>query len=564
MSKDWGSGADLSANPERLLFAISRQNLAHSETDLISLSSVVSGISRLFRFIEFTSTTLDPQAENVRHYQYAAGIPALDLLKSGCQLGSADQPDCMSACMDPMHTFASTSTLANCVTLASAEVLIQRGSLRWPLDKDDMAELESFGVDDLRDLNGTAVLKSVSECAMASCQVKDGLLGNCSASPSNIQRVELGGSWSPSGLQVILMHYCDGIDVKVNADVAGPGVLLSHISQTLIVLVAYGLMNILNSWAYPVLVVGSLSGYPGTIEGALQHHQTFRQSAVNSALLSAAVEFQEAQTFFTAAVQIATLVTFKSSCGSSCAALDTLSSISESIMNSQLVRILAVNSVLPVLLMQSVLQRVGMGWWYTLMLTLGNCVLAIVIDNLEILAPTMETVWNHLRNTQKVQQCGNNPSLQAFCLTSIPQLVPRSLQSAKMAYIYPVVTILLVNQTLLRSEKSRISLWLRQRAWMNGSRMWWMRRMIRVIWGFVEFLVMVNLAVHASTLRGIAEELGISVWNRWSYGQVVASMVWAPILGKFLYYNFFGVKHAFEAHLVTDHHDHKAEDTEVV
>lgn len=127
------------------------------------------------------------------------------------------------------------------------------------------------------------------------------------------------------------------------------------------VLVAYGLMNILNSWTYPVLMVISTSGH-GTFESALQHQQTLRQSAANTSILSAAIEFQEAQSFFTAAIQIATLVTFKTTCGSSCSTLDTLSSISESIMNSQLVQVLAVNSVLPVLLMQSLLQRVGMGW----------------------------------------------------------------------------------------------------------------------------------------------------------------------------------------------------------
>ncbi|KAK0661664.1 hypothetical protein QBC41DRAFT_235708 [Cercophora samala] len=430
-----------------------------------------------------------------------------------------------------------------------------------------MAELTAFGVNNLRGWNGTAVLDSVLKCAVASCQAHDRLLSNCSPDLWNLQQIDFDSSSSLLALQSALASYCDGMDVNVNADVAGPGVLISHIAQTLLVLLVYGLMNILNSWVYTLLVVGSTSGH-GTFQSAAQHQQTLRHSAFNTALLSAAIEFQEAQAFFTAAIQIATLVTFKATCGPSCTALDTVSSISESIMNSQLVQVLAVNSVLPVLLMQSVLRRVGMGWWYTLILTLGNYILAIIIDNLESIAPTIETVWSHLRDTEKVQQCGHNPSLQAFCLTSIPQLIPRSFQSARIAYIYPVITILVVNQILLHIGESKVTRGLCGIPFVNARRLRWTKRIVRLLWGFVEFLVMVNLAVHAWTLRNIAEELGITAWNQWSYGQVVASMVWAPILGKLLYYNseeclpvhrniptdygdgIVGVKRAFDAHLL--------------
>ncbi|VBB71450.1 Putative protein of unknown function [Podospora comata] len=412
---------------------------------LIPLSLVVSRIKRLFRFIEFTSNSSDHDAQNRRQYQYADEKPALKLLKSGCRIGFNQEPNCTSTCMNPDSRSASTSTLANCVTLASAEVLIRSGSLAWPLDSDDMTELRAYGVNKIRDWNGSSVLGSVLQCTVASCQAPDGLLGNCSPDLLNLQRVDFDSSSSLLGLQSALTSYCDGTDVTVNADVAGPGC----------------------SW----LVV----------------HRVM-----------------------------------------------VLSKAPFNIMNSQLVQILAVNGVLPVLLMQSLLQRVGMGWWYTLALTLGNCILAVVIDNLESLSPTMETVWCHLRATEKVQQCDNNPSLQAFCLASIPELTPPSFRSARRAHIYPVVMILVLNQDLLHIEKSRIPRCVS--GFVNARRLRWTGRIVRLLWGFVEFLVMMNLAVHVWTLRNIAEELGISAWNRWSYGQVVASMVWAPILGKLFYY----------------------------
>ncbi|KAK4658388.1 hypothetical protein QC762_101395 [Podospora pseudocomata] len=273
MTKSWDSGTDLSANPERLLFTITRENMqGHDETDLIPLYLVVSGIKRLFRFIEFTSNSSDHDAQNRRQYQYADGKPALKLLKSGCRIGFNQEPHCTSTCTDPDSRSASTSTLANGVTLASAEVLIRSGSLAWPLDSDDMVELRAYGVNNIRDWNGSFVLGSVLQSAVASCQAHDGLLGNCSPDLLNLQRVGFESSSSLLGLQSALTSYCEGTDVTVNADVAGPGVLFSHIAQTLMVLVAYGLMNILNSWTYPVLMVSSTSGH-GIFESALQHHE---------------------------------------------------------------------------------------------------------------------------------------------------------------------------------------------------------------------------------------------------------------------------------------------------
>lgn len=191
---------------------------------LIPLSLVVSRIKRLFRFIEFTSNSSDHDAQNRRQYQYADEKPALKLLKSGCRIGFNQEPNCTSTCMNPDSRSASTSTLANCVTLASAEVLIRSGSLAWPLDSDDMTELRAYGVNKIRDWNGSSVLGSVLQCTVASCQAPDGLLGNCSPDLLNLQRVDFDSSSSLLGLQSALTSYCDGTDVTVNADVAGPGV----------------------------------------------------------------------------------------------------------------------------------------------------------------------------------------------------------------------------------------------------------------------------------------------------------------------------------------------------
>lgn len=138
-----------------------------------------------------------------------------------------------------------------------------------------------------------------------------------------------------------------------------PQVLIALILQGVIVMVVFGLLYILNLW---VGHLGYLFG-PNRWAVAQQYQNKLRTLTANAALVSAAMEFQEAQAFFTMAIQVATLVTFHSSCGPPCTELDSVSSIGETITNLGLVRALAVNNILLVLLMQSILQRIGMKWY---------------------------------------------------------------------------------------------------------------------------------------------------------------------------------------------------------
>lgn len=75
-------------------------------------------------------------------------------------------------------------------------------------------------------------------------------------------------------------------------------------------------------------------------------------------------DFQETQAILVATVQVATLVYFNAN-----AFVGAVETFSEAIANLDVIRRLAFDGIIPVLLGQVVLQRARRHWWYTNFLT---------------------------------------------------------------------------------------------------------------------------------------------------------------------------------------------------
>jgi hypothetical protein len=252
--------------------------------------------------------------------------------------------------------------------------------------------------------------------------------------------------------------------------------------------------------------------------------------------LSTAIEFQEVQGFFVIAIQIATLATFRYACGASCPVLDSVESVGEILMTSELVRTLAINSILPVLLQQALLQSVGMRWWYSLTITTTLFFLAVAIQDGNLFPP-VQSLWEHLKVAEPILECGGNPSPKIYCLAGLPQVgngVP-FIPGLRIAYVAMPFLILdqLAHSKPLRGyfEKMPKSAIVQDLAFRGIFRF-----VYHIVWIGLQLGLLVNVIVYLRDLLGITSGIGMDP-TQWTYGQLVAVMLWAPIVGKYIYYN---------------------------
>ncbi|KAK0745643.1 hypothetical protein B0T18DRAFT_409891 [Schizothecium vesticola] len=318
-------------------------------------------------------------------------------------------------------------------------------------------------------------------------------------------------------------------------------------------------------------------------------HKLSRSRLVD-AVTSSLVEFQEAQVYFLVSVQLAILVSYNPDIGradndesedgiitttittSSSGRLTDLS-YAAVILNAGLAALLNTTSVACVLLVQFCLQRARMRWWYTLYLTTVSIVLVVVIfARRSRLAPPASGMWQQWREDAPLSACGGNPSPMTLCR---PPRETAFLDNAISGYVMcgfgAVVWLGLVADQLATSYhklerrsgggdlcwkkskgrrgvmKDSVPAWLKK-----GNRVW--RGLITGYWLVIEISLPLLVGYHISVLVLVLKGAGI-IGNAgsWSFGQIVAVMVWAPTIAKFIYYNTFGIKSGFEERIAKTH-----------
>jgi hypothetical protein len=139
---------------------------------------------------------------------------------SDCETASRLR-NCTEACSDPSSLFRLTNLRA-CTTLAGAALLVQNGT--FEVDRSDSQTVDAIDfwqVPDLSTYNASVVFRHVAQCIPQSCAV--GRLGGCAEDVQNLGVIEI----NAGNLAVIssrLKQYCDGVELEINSDIAGPGV----------------------------------------------------------------------------------------------------------------------------------------------------------------------------------------------------------------------------------------------------------------------------------------------------------------------------------------------------
>jgi len=129
--------------------------------------------------------------------------------------------NCTEACSDPSSLFTPTNLRA-CTALAGAALLVQNET--YSVDRSDAQTVEaidSWQVPDLSTFNATDVFTHMGRCIPQSCTVMR--LGVCAESVQDLGSVEIKAD-SLALISSRLGHYCDGVDLEINTDIAGPGV----------------------------------------------------------------------------------------------------------------------------------------------------------------------------------------------------------------------------------------------------------------------------------------------------------------------------------------------------
>lgn len=341
-------------------------------------------------------------------------------------------------------------------------------------------------------------------------------------------------------------------------------VVLSYILQATLAIAVYVFVNLFTSWLLPILsliytiqdrvapgrrsrtadhsMVG-LESPQTPWQRAREHQANLSRSRPAAALTSALVEFQEVQGFFVASIQFATLLVFAADDQS--AMLSSTSSFGEAVLNVEVVQMLSINGVLPVLFIQIGLMRLGVRWWYMTSIVVGVFILSMVIATRDLM-PDYDTLWAYFKESGAIEMCGGNPSPMTYCLNSVNGL-NGALQSMNSGLILGCVTVsVLVLDQLWHSANRNGRLDDVLNEWeLSSPRGMFLRRRVwpvfmGLLWFCLEFGLLIYVGIYLKATVSILELVGTSASN-WTYGQLIAVMVWAPVIGKYVYFNVFGI-----------------------
>jgi hypothetical protein len=328
-------------------------------------------------------------------------------------------------------------------------------------------------------------------------------------------------------------------------------VLISVIMQGAIAVLGWVLLNLIEYLLCPVMwqvqkFLYLVTQAPGPVHKSSDYLGLSSRMPAFARFLE---DFQDAQCFFVLAVQVALFyatsqsVDFQSS--------DSMASL---YANDVALKMLSVTGKMPVFLTQACLFRAHLDSVYSLLLSTTAYILAStasfrVVDATVRISPN--DAYAKFNGYNVIDQCGGNSSPWTFCISpDILGLLKLDLDS----YIY----------TLLLSLQSfcLLLLWIGKLASLSETEYYpdmldifrspFLGRKLRgsrhtvqqaLVMSFRWFLFLTELWTAGSICLNMESQiafisLGGNVDPAWSIGQVIAVVVWAPVLVKFLYFIF--------------------------
>ncbi|KAK4451280.1 hypothetical protein QBC34DRAFT_436818 [Podospora aff. communis PSN243] len=452
--------------------------------------------------------------------------------------------NCTEACSNAADLFTPENFRA-CTALAGAALLVQDGTYAVDMVGNGPREvMETFGVPDLVQYNATGVFGDVASCLAESCILSN--LGDCGEGVSELASVDVDAA-NLAAMVEGLGSYCNGAAVEVNADIAGPGVMISYFFQTTLAIGFFLLLKFSTTWirGFGTLLPRKYSSHLSNLQSR------FFASRLRTSVTSSIVEFQEIQIYVLLAIQLAILISFDPTISRTVGVNNT--SYADVILNSGLASLLNIAALSGVLLVQSCLQRAGMRWTYNFILTtLASVFAAIIFGRRSRLMPSAESLWETFKEDAPLPACGGNPSPMVFCRPPRETKYLDNDIAAWMACGLGAVTWVGLLADLVgnkvpgvvpRSLKWILEIDRRERL-KRREKVWVV--VTTVYWVLVQVLLLFLAGSYLSVLVLIVEGVDLGDPRGWGFGQLIAVTVWAPTIVKFCYFNAFGVEEVFQ------------------
>lgn len=474
--------------------------------------------------------------------------------------------DCSTICQDPATLFLPFN-FRPCFSLGMAAMLLQNGTyyLNETNPKSE-ASIRDLQLGNLTAWNGTSIVQNTVDCLVASCNGNN--LTTCSSALLDLtdSTVDINNL---DDVTSALQHYCDNVPAQYNSDIAGPGVMLSYELQIVGAIVFWVVVKAFTTWsriaAWPFLLFATKTSIsqadpnlmvaapkpPGRIKSAWirakKMQKSLRRLRLHAATIITLVEFQETQSFLIGAIQIAALVTFRSSRSSD----NPVSSFQEAITDNQMVIMLGANGIYPIILVQTVLRRYDRRGWYLLGLLWINTVLAIVIiQRQNELTSTFDTAFNMIKDQGTISECGGNPNPMTYCNVEGSVVIMTSFDNI---LVYCTVSLLTIDRLVPLLRQSHF--WKRCAAktgivWYYEQHKWFrvvvktFRSIVWLGWSVIDVFLLYFITYYLYSLvsaNGTFYNNAASDSQAWTFGQLIAVLVWLPVATKFVYYNLLYV-----------------------
>ncbi|KAF4451830.1 hypothetical protein FALBO_16264 [Fusarium albosuccineum] len=387
--------------------------------------------------------------------------------------------------------------------------------------------------------DGMRVINDTYECAAASC--RDQSMGDCTIVRPDSDYAQDGGvRWIE--LYHSLSKICDNLESELSPDIAGPGVLISYITQTAMALYVWLFVLLLQTKN----IIDPLKSTIDTMLGKRCGTATLRprqpsiihrleQTNVAHATSTFLADLHEAQCFFVIAIAIALLYA-----GSQSAVFTGADNWQSLLRNHDSVNVLAGTGTWPIILTQMSLRRADLDSIYYLILSAVTLVLEAVASDTAI-RPEADKVYRMFKGLNNQPACGGNPSLRTF-----------GVDTDYDPYFGPLgSTTIYVYLGLLG-----VLWWVRFWEWLSATERFQLKfnrlsktsniiyvrtaytlsKMARILIFAAEFsaILIMGFGV-ASVHSALAGTLDQSDSGSWSVGQVIALMIWAPLLSKYLH-----------------------------
>ncbi|KAF5643551.1 tol [Fusarium tjaetaba] len=343
------------------------------------------------------------------------------LLRDVCSGHDSSEKNCSVICTSSDDLFASWKTLWQCLSLSSLTLANStfstldqhRGGVGNGTSREQISSaLASFGITNATDFDGKAVLNLTYECAAASC--RDTSMGECSIGQLNP------GYFESETIQWIKVYealapLCDGLESDINIDITGPGVLITYITQTAMVVFAWLFFLLLKvnkfintSTSIFTHLFRKRNPGPNLLTHRVSGLERLERTNLAHATSIFLAELHEAQCFFVVAIEIALIN------ASSRSAIFTGAENWQSLLwNRDSVQFLAGMGAWPIILGQISLRRAELDSMYYLLLSTLALVLAGVAADTAA-NPDPDRIYKMFQGQNTLQECGGNPSLRTF------------------------------------------------------------------------------------------------------------------------------------------------------